>query len=123
MYNMVTIVGAIFIGFLLKDLINIDRKYLNEYTYSIPFLLGIVMILVFWISVIYYENFSECNIPYTLTLLLPFGFTLFFKGGENLCKLKGVFDNEYNICKKGYKSMLILDIYIVIASFIYILTY
>lgn len=123
MYNMVTIVGAIFIGFILKDLINIDRKYLNEYTYSVPFLLGIVMILVFWISVIYYENFSGCNIPYVLALLLPFGFTLFFKGGENLCKLKGALDNEYNICKKGYKSMLILDIYIVIASFIYILTY
>lgn len=123
MYNMVTIVGAIFIGFILKDLINIDRKYLNEYIYSVPFLLGIVMILVFWISVIYYENFSKCNIPYALILLLPFGFTLFFKGGENLCKLKGTLNNEYNICKKGYKSMLILDIYIVIASFIYILTY
>lgn len=120
---MVTIVGAIFIGFILKDLINIDRKYLNEYTYSVPFLLGIVMILVFWISVIYYENFSKCNIPYALILLLPFGFTLFFKGGENLCKLKGTLNNEYNICKKGYKSMLILDIYIVIASFIYILIY
>lgn len=120
---MIVVIAIIFCFLLIKDLSELDKKYLKKLQYSIPFVLGILMLLIFWSSVIYYEYFSSSKMAYIIILLFPFGFTLFFKGAYELCVLRKEYNNKYKICKNAYKSMIVLDLFIVIASILYFFTH
>lgn len=120
---MIILIALLFLALLLRDLIFIERQYIHFLQYTVPFVLGIGLLLIFWFSVIYYELISHNSIPYIIILMLPLGFTLFFKGKLNLCILKGKFDREYAICHRAYKWLIILDVYIIVASLLYKFTY
>ena len=114
---MILIICILMIIYHIDDIKNINRKYMRIKRYSVYYLSGIFIELLFWITWFYFEYNDLGYVPYTF-LILPFGYTLYFKGLYNLDIIlnKNKDDIGYQLNKFGYKSLLIYSVFIVILT-------